>query len=72
MSGFQLQRLGMVMEPEPGNPVEVEGVLNPATGRSFREHILSMGNSAPADELFRRFMGRDPELDPLLVRAGLA
>jgi len=30
MSGFQLQRLGMLMEPEPGNPQEVEGVLNPA------------------------------------------
>ena len=33
MSGFQLQRLGMVMEPEPGNPQEVEGVLNPAAVR---------------------------------------
>jgi predicted GH43/DUF377 family glycosyl hydrolase len=33
MSGFQLQRLGMVMEPEPGNPHEVEGVLNPAAVR---------------------------------------
>ena len=30
MSGFQLQRLGMLMEPEPGNPQEIEGVLNPA------------------------------------------
>src|SRR5271166_338956 len=33
MSGFQLQRLGLVMEPEPGNPQEVEGVLNPAAAR---------------------------------------
>ena len=33
MSGFQLQRLGTVMEPEPGNPLEVEGVLNPAAVR---------------------------------------
>jgi len=33
MSGFQLQRLGMLMEPEPGNPQEVEGVLNPAATR---------------------------------------
>ena len=28
-----LQRLGFVMEPEPGNPPEVEGVLNPAAAR---------------------------------------
>jgi predicted GH43/DUF377 family glycosyl hydrolase len=33
MSGFQLQRLGVVMEPEPGNAQEVEGVLNPAAVR---------------------------------------
>ena len=29
MTGFRLQPLGQVMEPEPGNPLEVEGVLNP-------------------------------------------
>jgi len=33
MSGLKLQRLGMIMEPEPGNPREVEGVLNPAAVR---------------------------------------
>jgi hypothetical protein len=34
MSDFQLHRLGMLMEPEPGNPHEVEGVLNPAAAIS--------------------------------------
>src|ERR1039457_4861609 len=33
MSAFKLQRLGLVMEPEPGNPQEIEGVLNPAAVR---------------------------------------
>jgi predicted GH43/DUF377 family glycosyl hydrolase len=33
MSGFQLQRLGQIMEPQPGNPLEVEGVTNPAAAR---------------------------------------
>src|SRR5271155_708144 len=33
MSGLKLQRLGMLMEPEPGNVQEVEGVLNPAAAR---------------------------------------
>ena len=33
MNGLQLQRLGQIMEPEPGNPMEVEGVLNPAAAR---------------------------------------
>jgi hypothetical protein len=34
MSGFKLQRLGILMEPEPGNPQEIEGVLNPAVARA--------------------------------------
>jgi beta-1,2-mannobiose phosphorylase / 1,2-beta-oligomannan phosphorylase len=33
MNGLELQRLGVVMEPEPGNPHEIEGVLNPAAIR---------------------------------------
>ncbi len=34
MSGLKLQRLGQIMEPELDNPMEVEGVLNPAAARS--------------------------------------
>ena len=33
MTDFKLQSLGLVMEPEPGNPLEAEGVLNPAAVR---------------------------------------
>jgi predicted GH43/DUF377 family glycosyl hydrolase len=33
MVGFKLQRLRLMMEPEPGNPQEVEGILNPAAVR---------------------------------------
>jgi beta-1,2-mannobiose phosphorylase / 1,2-beta-oligomannan phosphorylase len=35
MMGFQLRRLGVVMEPEPGNPHETKGVLNPAAARGL-------------------------------------
>jgi len=39
---FQLRRLGVIMEPEPGNPYEAEGVLNPgvARGRDGRLYLL--------------------------------
>jgi predicted GH43/DUF377 family glycosyl hydrolase len=33
MNGFELQRLGILMEPQPGDPQEAEGVLNPAVAR---------------------------------------
>jgi predicted GH43/DUF377 family glycosyl hydrolase len=37
--GFQLQRLGLIMEPDPGNPQEIEGVLNPAASRGPDGHL---------------------------------
>ncbi len=38
MAGFQLKRLGLMMEPEPGNSLEVEGTLNPAGVRGPDGH----------------------------------
>jgi predicted GH43/DUF377 family glycosyl hydrolase len=39
---YSLTRLGVVMTPEPGNPLEAMGVLNPASGRTpdGRLHLL--------------------------------
>ena len=39
MSGFELHRLGQIMEPEPGNELETEGVTNPASARG-RDGVL--------------------------------
>ena len=39
MSGIKLRRLGLIMEPEPGNPYEVEGTLNPAAVRGQDGHL---------------------------------
>jgi len=39
MSNLQLKRLGVVMEREPGNSQEVEGVLNPAAARGPDGHL---------------------------------
>ena len=40
-------------------------------GDHFRDTLLSRGGSADALVLFKNFSGRDPYIEPLLVRRGL-
>ncbi|MBV6408831.1 MAG: Oligopeptidase A [Rhodocyclaceae bacterium] len=46
-------------------------VLNPATGRRFRDEILAVGGSRPALESFKAFRGRAPSVEALLRHSGM-
>ena len=48
------------------------GGLKRENGDHFRDTLLSRGGSQDAMKLFRNFTGRDPYLEPLLERRGLA
>ncbi|HEY8964032.1 MAG TPA: M3 family metallopeptidase [Alphaproteobacteria bacterium] len=48
-----------------------KGLYDAATGRAFREHILSKGGSEPPLQLFKRFRGRDPDENASLKKKGL-
>jgi peptidyl-dipeptidase Dcp len=50
---------------------EAGNVFDPATALAFRRNILERGGSDDPMDLYRRFRGRDPGIEPLLVRRGL-
>ncbi|OAN16917.1 oligopeptidase A [Photobacterium jeanii] len=50
---------------------EEEGIFNTQTGADFLDCILERGGSEEPMELFKRFRGREPQLDAMLRHCGI-
>ena len=50
---------------------EKGNLFDPATAAKFRAEVLSKGGTEDPALLYQRFRGRDPKVEPLLVKRGL-
>ena len=51
---YQLQRLGVIMRGEPGNPHEVMGVLNPAVARGLDGKLYLFARTVFMRNIYKR------------------
>ncbi|MFQ7389254.1 MAG: M3 family metallopeptidase [Escherichia sp.] len=60
-----------VLAQMPSRVLRKRAFLNRETGQSFLDNILSRGGSEEPMELFKRFRGREPQLDAMLEHYGI-
>ena len=70
-AGYYSYKWAEVLEADAFEKFKKDGIFNKETARSFRENILSKGNLEPPMTLYKKFRGREPELESLLKRDGL-
>lgn len=70
-AGYYSYKWAEVLSADAYSRFEEEGIFNQHTGESFLNEILQQGGSQAPMELFKKFRGREPNIDALLRHSGI-
>ncbi len=70
-AGYYSYKWAEMLDADAFARFKEEGIMNMKTAQSFRDEILSKGDSEHPMTLYLRFRGRKPQIEPLLERDGI-